>query len=159
AFRALAAEADAAALLLRGSLAEVLPLERQTRIEQLLRRLDRIHIAELRLPKGIRVKSIDELMKRERENWEDGDYEKNGSAATFVSSWAEYTEEALPILVEMLVDHREHFQMLAQQAFLRLGARGKSALPALKAAEARAQASDRPGLRRAIQAVASAQRA
>ncbi|MCI0641285.1 MAG: hypothetical protein L0Y72_03490 [Gemmataceae bacterium] len=143
AFKNLADQGDAARPLLEKT-SEAAPtgaitLEAKCRIDQLLSRLKPIHAARLRLPKGIPVVSIDQLLRREAKNWRSGDLSKSWHASEKISAWAEYTEESMPFLIEMLHDDREQVRDLAVSAFKRLGGRAAATLPALEEAESKAQ--------------------
>lgn len=156
AFRALGEQGDGALPLLGEALTRNPSAEQKTRLEQLVARLKPLHLLRLKMPKGIPVRALDELMKREQENWRRGDLGKSWSAAGMISAWAEHTEDALPLLVEMLQDDREQVRDLAVSAFGRLGRRALSALEALNTAEQGAAHATRPSLRQVIRVIDSA---
>jgi hypothetical protein len=151
--RALEKLGDAALPALREALGPSPSPEQRRRIRQLLDCLKPIHLAQLKFPKGVRVISLDTLVKEARKDWQSGDTARSWEAATNLAEWADYSEETFPLLVEALQDKREQVRSLAEQTFTRLGKRAEGAMARLKAA-AKAR-SARPGdaLTKAIQAV------
>jgi hypothetical protein len=153
AFDNLEKQRDAALPVLRAARdAKDASLEARRRIEQLLKRLEPIHAARLQLPKSIPVFGPDELLEREAQNWRSGDLARSWHAAEHIAPLAEFTEESLPLLVEMLSDGREQVRDLAVLAFQRLGSRAAGAIPALKAA-ALMKLEISPSLQKALAAV------
>jgi hypothetical protein len=148
AFQMLADQREAALPLLQLSLKQAASIEQRMRLEQLLARLDAIHVRRLVLPKGIAA-----LMDQELQNWHSDNYGKSWQAACNICAWAEHTDAALPVLVQILLDDRVQARELALDAFARLGKRAASVVPALQAAQRQAPAARRDGVRQALSSV------
>jgi hypothetical protein len=154
AFDNLAEQRDAALPLLQATQgAKDVTLEARRRVEQLLKRLEPIHAARLRLPDKVPVYGPDELLKREAGDWRSGNLAKSWTAANQISTLAEFTEESFPLLIEMLGDDRPQVRDLAAVAFEQLGSRASGAVPALKAASPKMKPESAPALARALAAV------
>jgi HEAT repeat protein len=151
--RALGTLGDAALPVLREALDRRPTLEQRRRIERLINRLRPIHLSRLKFPKGVRVVSLDALVKEAEKNWRSGQIALTYEAASGLAEWAEYSEETFGLLVEALRDDREQVRDLAQKAFARLGHRGAGALAALKAAPDVRAPGPRDALKNAIRAV------
>jgi len=152
--RALERLGDAALPALRRGLDGNPSLEQRLRIRRLLDGLWSIHLARVRVPAGVRVVSLDELVRQAEKDWHSGDLGRSLQAATRLAEWAEYSEDTLPLLVEALRDQREQVRDQALGAFTRLGKRGAGALAPLKAAAGEARTSVPPdALRKALRAV------
>jgi hypothetical protein len=150
--RALADLGDAAMPALRAALEQNPTLEQRRRIERLLDRLKPIHLSRVKLPKGVRTVSLDELVKEAEKGWRSGKIAESWFAATQFTELAEYSEDTFALLVEALRDDRVQVRELSEKAFARLGNRGAAALAKLKAADAGASG---PGdaLKRAVRSV------
>jgi hypothetical protein len=154
AFDGLELQRDAALPLLQKALdAKEFTLEARRRIEQLMKRLEPIHAARLQFPRGIPVFGLDDLMRREAENWRSGDLGRSWGAASQIRALAEFSEESFPLLVQMLHDGREQVRDLAVSAFQQLGSRAAAAAPELKAAAPKMKPESRPALDKALAAV------
>jgi hypothetical protein len=155
AFRALADMGEAALPALREGLGRPPSPEQRRRIVRLLDRLRPIHLSRVKFPKGVRVVSLDRLVEAEVRNWRSGDTGRSWQAATLLAEWAEYSEDAHPLLAEALRDQRDHVRTLAAGAFARLGRRAEGVLPRLRtAADDVRDPGPRDALKKAIQAVA-----
>jgi hypothetical protein len=151
--RALAGLGDAALPALRAALDRGPSLEQRRRIERLLDRLKPIHLSRVKPPKGVRVVSLDGLMKEAESDWRSGNLGQSWLAASQFMEWAEYSEDTFPLLVEALRNDREQVRELAEKAFARLGHRGVGALARLKAAPDVRIPGARAALQKAIRAV------
>jgi hypothetical protein len=156
AFRALAAQGEAARPLLRQVLLQNPTMERKRRIERLLDDLQSIHLLRVKVPKGMSVSSLDALLEREGKSWRSGDLGKSCAAAEKIAGWAEYSEATFPLLLEMLQDDRDYVHTRAVKAFTRLGPRAAAVLPPLRGALAQASTARRDPLRQALQAIEEA---
>ncbi len=107
-------------------------LEQRVRIQQLLIRLQSIHLSRLRFPKGVTLVSWNDLLDKEQENWRSGDFAASWRAAEQISNWAEHSDTTLPVLVEMLKDDRVQVQELAVMACKRLGKLAAKILPDIR---------------------------
>src|SRR5262245_24326505 len=153
AFQMLADQREAALPLLQLNIKQAASIEQRMRLEQLLARLDAIHVRRLVLPKGIAVTCLDALMDEEQKNWHSGNYGKSWQAACNICAWAEHTDAALPLLVQILLDDRVQARELALDAFARLGKRAASVVPDLQAAQRQAPAARRECIRQALSSV------
>ncbi len=153
--RALAGLGDAALPALVKALGQRPSAEQRNRIERLLGLLKkRINAYRLKLPKGIRVVSLDGLVRQAEKEWRSGDPVRTWPAISQLAEWAEYSEEPLPLLIEALRDTREQVRGQALTAFVRLGGRGKVALAKLRAAADGARdPGPRDALAKAVRAV------
>jgi hypothetical protein len=109
--------------------------------------LKQINPYRLTLPRGIRVVSLDELVREATTEWRSRDPVRTWHAISLLAESAEYSEEPLRLLVEALSDTREEVREQALGAFVRLGGRGKLALAKLEAA---ADGARDPGPRAAL---------
>jgi hypothetical protein len=132
--RALADLGDTALPALVEALGKRPSAEQRQRIERLLDLLKPINTYRLKLPKGIRVVSLDGLVRKAEKGWRSGEPGRTWNAISELAEYAEYSEEPLPLLIEALSDPRETVRGQALNAFVRLGGRGKVALAKLKAA-------------------------
>jgi hypothetical protein len=145
--RALAGLGEAARPVLAEALGKRPSAEQRERIEGLLHLLKPINAYRLKLPKGIRVVSVDGLVRETETEWRSRDPVRTWHAISRLAESAEYSEEPLPLLVEALSDAREQVREQALGAFVRLGGRGKVALAKLEAA---ADGARDPGPRAAL---------
>jgi hypothetical protein len=152
---ALAALGDAAVPALRHALPGATTIEQRRRIDLLLERLKPIHLARLIVPRGVAVVSLDQLLEQETKNWRKGDLGTSYYASVRICEFAEYADAAWPLLLETLRDSREQVRAQTVKTLERLGKRGASLLPELRAAEATA-AAHRDALRQAIAALEKA---
>lgn len=152
----LAESGDAALTALRKALNDNPTIEQKRRLEQLLDRLKPIHLARVKLPAGVAVASLNQLLDQAIKNWHSGDLGKSWSAACDICAWADHSDATAPLLAEALQDSREQVRELAVRAIARLGQRAASVVPALQAAQTSAAAAVRDSLRQAITAVENA---
>ena len=150
---ALEALGDAALPALREGLEKAPAPELRRRVKRLLDRLGPIHLGRVKLPRDIPVVPLDRLVAEELKNWRSGDPGRSYYAAEHLAAWAEYTEDALPPLVEGLRDQRQYVRELAAAAFARLGKCAEGVLAQLKAA---AGPESRDDVREAIRSVTGA---
>lgn len=116
---------EAARPALRAALGKNPAPEQRRRIGRLLDHLKPIHLHRVKLPSGVRVVSLDELVRQAEKDWRSGDLGRSWQAVTDVAEWVEYSEATFPLLVEALRDPRAQVRDLAEKAFARLGQRGK----------------------------------
>src|SRR5262249_16256839 len=73
--------------------------EQRRRIERLLDVLKPISAYRLKLPKGIRLVSLDGLVREAEKEWQSGNPARTWRAISQLAECAEYSEEPLPLLV------------------------------------------------------------
>jgi hypothetical protein len=123
----------AAAPALRKALAAKPTAETLNRIEHLLGLLGGIDLREVKLPAGVTVLEVKDLLERYRRGLKSEDGSARGHAASGLSGLARYAD-VVPDLVEVLkADRHEYARRCAAGGLSRLGKKAAPALPVLKA--------------------------
>jgi hypothetical protein len=123
----------AAAPALRKALAGNLSAEARRQIEQLLDGLIGIDLREVKMPAGVAVLEVKDLLKRYREQLKSGDSTDSGIAAGGLGGLARYADVIEDLIGALTNDKHEYVRRCAAGALSRLGKRAAPALPRLKA--------------------------
>jgi HEAT repeat protein len=109
------------------------PAETRRAIEQLLARLKGVDLRDVKLPKGVAVLEVKDLLERYRGRLKSDDGSKRGYAAGGLGGLAAYAD-VVPDLVGVLKDDKhEYARRSAAGALSRMGKKAAPALPLLKA--------------------------
>jgi hypothetical protein len=118
---------------LRKALAASPSVEQRQRIERLLGRLDGIDLDQIRVPAGVTVLDWKDLFDRYVAGLKGDSYTIRGQAAGGLGTLARCTDEAIPILLDVLKkDKHEYVRRCTAGALSRLGTKAAAALPVLK---------------------------
>jgi hypothetical protein len=108
-------------------------LEGRRRIEALLDRLQGIALADLEIPKGIKLIDADDLVARNLQALKNTDPTQRSLAIQELSGFAVYSEKVVPALAEMLKkDRNEHVRRCAAAGLAWIGGQARPALAVLK---------------------------
>jgi hypothetical protein len=122
----------AAAPALRKAIAGKTSPEARHRIEVLLRALSGIDLRDVKVPAGVTVLEVADLLARYREQLKGQDGTARGFAASWLGGLAPYTD-VVPDLVAVLKDDKhEYARRSAAGALSRMGKKAAPALPILK---------------------------
>src|SRR5262249_24988220 len=136
AFRRLADQQETAQPALQRALTgKDISLEKKKRLEQLLERLQPIHLSRLKMPSGVTILDLNGLVEQAAKDRRSSDLSASYYAAERLAAWSEYPDAAFPLLVEALADEREQVPDMALKAHERAGARAAAVLPGLRAAK------------------------
>jgi HEAT repeat protein len=125
--------AHAAGPALRKALADNPSPEARRQIEQLLDGLAGVDLQEVKVPAGVTVLEVQDLLRRYREQLKSDDPITRGLATSGLGGLARYAD-VVPELVEVLKrDQHEYVRRCAAGALSRLGKRAAPALPLLQA--------------------------
>jgi HEAT repeat protein len=118
---------------LRRALANKPTAEVRNAIEHLLGSLDGIDIREVKVPKGIKLLEVKDLLARHRDQLKSSDATTRGLAAGALGGLADYADVVPDLIGVLKEDTHEYARRSAAGALSRLGKRATSALPVLKA--------------------------
>ncbi len=122
----------AAAPALRKALAAKPPPEARRRIEALLWALRGISLPDVRVPGGVTVLEVSDLLARYRGRLKDADGTARGYAAGGLGGLAPYADVVPDLVAVLKNDKHEYARRSAAGALARLGKKAASALPILK---------------------------
>jgi len=109
------------------------PLEPRRRLEALLKRLHGIDAGDLDVPRGVTVVTVDDLLADYRARIKDNDPTVCGIAIQGLTKLAEFSDEVVPAVTEMLKKGRnEYVRRVAAGCLSQLGATAKPSVAALK---------------------------
>ncbi len=118
---------------LRRALANKPSAEARNAIEQLLGVLDGIDMREVKVPKGVKVLEVKDLLVRHREQLKSSDAITRGLAAGALGALADNADVVPDLIGVLKEDTNEYARRSAAGALSRLGKRAASAIPMLKA--------------------------
>src|SRR5579883_1729230 len=107
--------------------------EARRAIRQLLGQLKGLDVREVRIPKGVKVLEVKDLVARHRGRLRSGDGTARGYAASALGDLANYTDVVPDLIAVLKEDKHEYARRSAAGALSQLGKRAAMALPLLKA--------------------------
>src|SRR5262249_43390808 len=120
----------AAAPALRKARANQSDPERALRLQELLKRIDRIDLELIRVPEGVKVLTLQDLLGRYTSGLKSPDPRIRGHAAAGLGRLGFYTDAVIPTLTDMLRNDPDgSARSSAAGALGRLGKRAEVALP------------------------------
>jgi hypothetical protein len=147
-----------AKVFLRAALKGQPGLEARRRIEGLLEKLKGYDVADLEIPPGITVLSVDDQLATHLKGLKDADSFVCTLSVQELSSLAPYSDQVVPALTEMLKkDKSEYVRRVAAACLAHVGVRAKSAVPALREGLDDADANVRKAFQTAIDQLDKAQ--
>jgi hypothetical protein len=125
--------AYAAGPALRKALADPPSAEARRRIELLIDALQGIDLQQIRMPAGVTVLEVKDLLKRHRDAVKGEDANDRGHAAGGLGGLAAYADVVPELVAVLKEDKHEYVRRCAAGALSRLGKKAAPALPILKA--------------------------
>jgi hypothetical protein len=107
--------------------------EGKRRIQALLDRFQGIDLAELEIPRGIKLLDPGDLVAQDLQELKNGDPDQRSVAVQQLSRYADYSDKVVPALVERLKeDKNEHVRRCAAAGLAGMGGQARPALAVLK---------------------------
>jgi hypothetical protein len=142
---------------LREALKANLPVESRRRIEGLLEMLRDLDVDDLKIPKGITVINLDDLLVVHLKGLNETDSTRRGMAVQGLSSLLSYSDKVVPAVAEILKEDGNAWVRSCAAAALRsAGVKAKSAMPVLKDALKDSDAYVRDACKTAIEQIENA---
>jgi len=119
--------------LLRAALQGQPTLEVRRRVELLLDKLPNFDLSDVKIPKGINVLSVGDLIAKGLHELKDPDQNVRGLAIQDLSALARFSDKIVPALVDVFAKDKDtHIRQIVAVCLANVGVRAKVAMPVLK---------------------------